>query len=344
MTQRHALVGHGDRGARARLPLGLDGLEPLEPRQLLAADPITPDNPSWTILPGEAAVDGLLNDPAWTTAFKVFRAQAFQDGASATVKFMAGQNGLYVGWDVKDAYLWADGTAASGTTVAKANRWEVENDDSMSLYFDPNNSRDELFQPTDFSFAANLGNSAEFLASASNDLRVGPMTQILPLAKYVKGNITTPSSPSDVNPGGTMPSGLAWATVINGTINSGSVKTGGAKDVGWTTEMFIPWTAIGLGGRPTNGTVIGMNFDLIFDNDGSTRDQTDYRSSSQRFDLPHFVDDNLVGVASSYHGTLAGLRGPSLLEGLPHQPGHARNAARIAILRIQRRTVADLAG
>src|SRR6185369_2425266 len=26
--------------------------------------------------------------------------------------------------------------------------------------------------------------------------------------------------------------------------------------------------------------------------------------------VPHFIDDDLIGVASSYHGTLAGLRGP----------------------------------
>lgn len=285
-------------------------LELLEARQLLAVDPITPDNPSWTILPGEATVDGVLGEAAWATAFKVQRSLAFADGSSATVKFMAGQNGLFVAWDVKDKYLWADGTALAGTAVAKAFRWEVESDDSMTLYFDPNNSRDEIFQPTDISFAANLGSQTDFVNSGSNDLRVGPMTSPLALAKYVKGNITTPSSPSDVNPGGTLPTGLAWATVINGTINSGSVTAGGDTDVGWTTEMFIPWTAIGLAGKPANGTVIGMNFDLIFDDSAGARDQTDYRSSEQRFGTPHFTDDSLVGVASSYHGTLSGLRGP----------------------------------
>lgn len=294
-------------GLRSRA--GMCSVEPLEPRQLLASDPITADNPAWSVLPGEATVDGILNDAAWAGAFTVTRAQPFQDGGSATVKFMYGQNGLYVGWDVKDKYLWSDGTATLGALVATANRWEIEADDSMTLYVDPNNSRDELFQATDVAFGANLGSQADFLAAGGSTLRVGQITKALALAKLVKGNLANPSSPSDVSPGGTLPTDLKWATVLNGTINSGTV-TSGDTDVGWTTEMFLPWSAIGLSGRPASGTVVGMNFDIIFDNSASTRDQTDYRSASNRFDVPHFIDDNILGVASSYHGTLAGLRGP----------------------------------
>ncbi len=289
---------------------GVCSVETLEPRQLLAADPITADNPAWTFLPGEATVDGVLNEAAWAGAFSVTRAQPFQDGSAANVKFMYGQNGLFVAWDVKDKYLWSDGTATLGATVATGNRWDIETDDSMTLYFDPNNSRDELLQTNDFAFGVNLGSQADFEAAGGTTLRVGTITKALALAKYVKGNLTTPSSPADVNPGGTLPTGIAWKTVLNGTINSGTVQAGGDKDVGWTTEMFIPWAAMGFGGRPTSGTVMGMNFDIIFDNSAGSRDLTDYRSATNRFEVPHFIDDNLLGVASSYHGTLAGIRGP----------------------------------
>lgn len=310
MNRPKSTAGHALRSTRVLASrAGRCELEALEARQLMAADPVTPDNPSWVILPGEATVDGVLNEAAWQSAYTVTRAQAFQDGGAAVVKFMYGQNGLFIAWDVKDKYLWSDGTAIQGALVATANRWEIESDDSMTIYFDPNNSRDELFQTSDRAFGVNLGSQTDFEAGGSTALRVGPISSPLALAKFIQGNIANPSAPGDVNPGGSFVTGTAWKTVLNGTINSGTV-TGGDIDVGWTTEMFLPWEAMGLSGRPTSGTVMGMNFDIIFDNSGSTRDQTDYRSSANRFDVPHFIDDNIVGVASSYHGTLAGLRGP----------------------------------
>ncbi len=55
---------------------------------------------------------------------------------------------------------------------------------------------------------------------------------------------------------------------------------------------------------------MGMNFDVIFDDSGGTRDLTDYRSTDQRWDVPTFIDDHVLGAHSSYTSTQAGIRGP----------------------------------
>ncbi|MCA9300133.1 MAG: fibronectin type III domain-containing protein, partial [Phycisphaerales bacterium] len=108
-----------------------------------------------------------------------------------------------------------------------------------------------------------------------------------------------------------LPSGASYATVVNGTVNSGSILDSSPDlDVGWTTEIFIPWLHL-QGSAPSHGDLIGMNFDLIFDDSGETRDLTDHRSLNDRFTSPVFVDDHLLGVHSSYSATLAGVHGPS---------------------------------
>lgn len=282
--------------------------EALEPRVLLAVDPVTTDHPVWFARPGEAVVDGNLNDQAWASAYTVRRSAAFKDNQYADVKFLFGQNGLYVGWDIRDEFIFADGIGNAGVTFA----WMVEEDDSMTVYFDPDNSRDELFADADRALAINLGSQADYLAQSGGTVRIAPSNRPLPTAKWVKGNAANPASPVFAESNGLFPTGLTYATVINGTINSGSVRDANPanRDVGWTTEMFFPWAAIGLPARPANGAVIGMNFDIIFDDDGGTRSAVNNGASKDRFVLPGIVDDNILGAHSSYHATLAGLRGP----------------------------------
>ncbi len=279
-------------GFQSRLVGIAGGLETLEPRQLLAADPVTPDNPLWVALPGTATIDGVLNEAAWSNAFTITRSQPFRDQSNATVKLMYGSTGLYVGIDVQDTNLWADGKGAG-----VAQRWEIETDDAMALYFDPNGSRDEFFQSDDRAFGVNTGNP--------EDLPVNPFGN--KLVKWVKGD-GAGGSP-DVNPGGALATGLTWRTVRHGTVNDDS-----DVDVGWTTEMFLPWDALGLPiTGPSNGKTIGMNFQLFFDNNGRDRDLTDYRVANggvDRWNNPAFIDDQIEGVHSSYSATQSGTHGP----------------------------------
>lgn len=113
------------------------------------------------------------------------------------------------------------------------------------------------------------------------------------LAKYIKGNGTV-TAPPDVTPGGALPAGVQWVTVLHGTVNNNA-----DVDQGWTTEMFIPWDGIGLSGLPANGQTIGMNFDLIFDQQGGPRDLTDNRTANggaDRFTKAPFMDGSAPGA------------------------------------------------
>lgn len=278
------------------------GLDTLEARCLLAVDPITPDNPLWVALPGQAVVDGVLNDSAWAAAYTIRRTQAFWSDSTATIKMMAGTTGLYLGIDVTDKYLHADGKTTAPATIATAYRWEIETDDSMTFYFDPNNSRDQYLQDSDRAVGIGLGSQADYNGQAGL-LRVAPITSPLALAKYIKGDGA--GRAPGVNLDGSMAAGMTWATVLHGTVNNDT-----DIDTGWTTEIFIPWTGMGLTGAPTNGQTWGMNFDVIFDQGGGDRDFVDHRILADRFTAPTFMDDQITGVHSSYAATLGGIRGP----------------------------------
>ncbi len=262
-------------------------IDTLEPRRLLAADPITPDNPLWIALPGVVTIDGVLNEADWSKAFTIERSEPYRNNSAVIMKLLYDANGLYVAFDVKDTQLWSDGR---GSGIALP--YEIETDDSMTVYFDPNDSRDEFFQSGDRAFGVNLGNPT--------DPTLGQGA--IQLKKHVMGDGA--GGAPDVN-GGILPAGLTWRTTRNGTVNDNS-----DTDVGWVTEMYLPWGAMGLAAAPTNGQTIGMNFDVIFDNDGTTRNFTDNRSGSNRFTLPTFVDDHIQGVNSSYDSSLSGIHGP----------------------------------
>src|SRR3954468_17834655 len=108
------------------------GLEALEPRLVMAADPPTPDQPLWTTPRGAAVIDGQLNDPDWAHAGIVSRSQPWRQDRAVTVRMMYSDDGLFLAADVQTANLWADGQGG-GT----GNRWEVESDDALTFYFDP---------------------------------------------------------------------------------------------------------------------------------------------------------------------------------------------------------------
>lgn len=290
-----------NRWGRRNLARLAGSIEPLEARTMMATDPVTPDNPFWAIPRGSAVIDGVLSDSDWNSALDIFRTQATRDDRAAHIRMMWDDSGIYMSADVQDENLWADGMGGGS-----GNRWEVESDDSLTFYFDPNNSRDEYFQDGDYAFGANIAAWTDPYSGA------GPVKRY----KFVTGDGAGGSPDSAdfnwydvVQAGGNpldyyLPAGASYATHYTGTINNAA-----DTDTGWSMEMFLPWTALHVA-TPTNGTTMGMNFDLILDQDGGARNLTDNRDASNRFDVPHFIDDHIQGVHSSYSATLAGVHGP----------------------------------
>lgn len=269
-------------------------IDQLEPRLMMATDPVTADNPLWTAIKTNQAItlDGVLDEAVWASAPEVRRSEAFRYDSSAVMKLLYSSTGLYIAMDVTDTTLWNDGKGSDGGV---AQRYDIEMDDSMTFYFDPNNSRDEYFQSTDRAFGVNLANPTDTYTV------VKIPGQMLKLVKYIKGQ--SEGVAVDVNPGGSIPTDLLWFSKFTGTLN---VNTD--TDTGWVSEFFFPWTSMNMT-APANGQTMGMNFDVIFDNDGGARNLTDNRDTD-KWNSPVFVDDHLVGVHSSYAATLGGLRGP----------------------------------
>jgi hypothetical protein len=271
--------------------VGAEGwLEGLESRVLMAADPVSPDHPLWVIPRGAAVVDGVLNDADWAGAGEVLRTVPTRDDNGVSVRMMYNDQGVFYGVTVQDFSLWADGTGSGA-----GNRWEVEQDDSFTVYFDADNSRDLVFGASDRAFGINLGASTDPINRGDG----GAVRRY----KLVKGDGA--GGAPDANPGGDLASGTQYVTSLQGTVNNGS-----DRDTGWVTEVFLPWAALGMSGAPVNGQTVGMNFVVIQDGAGGSRDLTDHRGLADRFTTPHFVDDEAWGVHSSYSATQAGVRGP----------------------------------
>lgn len=264
-----------------------EGFEALEHRVLFAADPITPDHPLWLAPRGAAIVDGVVTEAEWHDAFEVTRSQAWREQGSVRLRMMHSDAGLFLALQAEDDALWADGLGGGS-----GDRWEVESDDSVTFYVDPDGSRDEYFQSSDRAFGVSIGNPSDPLNGDGTVRRW----------KFVRGDGA--GGAPDVNPGGVIDDGTLYATTVSGTVNDNA-----DTDTGWATEVFLPWASLNMS-APTHGTTIGLNFDIIFDNDGGTRNYTDNRESAERFTLPAFVDDHVQGVHSSYHASQAGIRGP----------------------------------
>lgn len=268
---------------------GGGALEFLEPRQLLAADPVTNNHPLWVATWGSAVVDGIVSPGEWSNAPGIVRTQAFHD-SSVTTRIMYNQRGLFVSFDVRDQQLWSDG-GGNG----RGNRWEFNDDDAIALFIDPDNSRDLFMNSGDRFLAFNLGamtgptNGAGVVSrweSGRGD-GSGGLTFAWPFA----------------GPGGLN---LRWATRVDGTVNNNS-----DVDRGWSSEVFIPWRALGRA-APAHGDTIGMNFTVMFDQQGGTWDGMPRRQDpnvNRRFG-PMVMDDSIVGVAQSTPRTFGVLSGP----------------------------------
>lgn len=281
-----------------------DWCERLENRTLLSGtDPITNDHPLWAIPRGSAVIDGVLDEDQWAGALQLVRSLAYNENVAATVYMMWDDDGVYLAADVLDQHLWADGQGDGA-----GDRWEVETDDSITFYFDIDRSRDQYFQATDFAIAYNIASFDD----PKNDAD-GPVRRY----KFTKGD-GAGGAPDvgwfgdwgEINANGLDPEdfyiadGTAYATTYAGTVNDDS-----DTDTGWTTELFLPWSALGLE-TPGHADTIGMNFDLILDDTGGTRDFSSHRYTEDRWEGYPIRDDHLIGVHSTFNETTPGIAGP----------------------------------
>lgn len=280
-------------GAVARVaglaPVG-SGMEELERRVLMAADPITTDHPLWlmTRAHGAIVVDGVLDEASWRQAQTIVRSQPYRENSTATIRMLYNAEGVYLSAEVRDQWLWADGRGGG-----EGNWWEIEQDDSVSFYFDMDNSRDVNFADADRMIGVTLG------PQGGSQNGAGAVTRY----KWVKGDGA--GNAVAVNWGAMLDDGIVYASSHQGTLNDNS-----DLDTGWSVEIFVPWASLGRTAAPAHGTTIAMNFDVIFDETGGMRDLSVNHNGTNRWTLPGVTDDHIQGVQSAYAATQAGLKGP----------------------------------
>ncbi len=285
------------RRSSSRAPLGgLGGrtpnhlLEQLEQRQYFIADPVTTTHPMWFATYGSATVDGQINAAEWANTTPIVRAQANRPNSAATIRMMYNENGLFLSADVRDEFLWSDGSGGGTGT-----RFDWYEDDALALFIDPSNTRRRYLPTMGRMIGFNLGNPRGKIDGAGRVTRFN----------YVMGNGDL--NGLHVNPFGALSPGMRWQTRLFGTLNNNA-----DIDRGWTTEVFLPWASIGMAGMPSNGSGITMNFTVKFDDDGGTRNQTTYEHDSNpalRFG-PRTLDDQVDGVPSSFNASQPGMEGP----------------------------------
>ncbi len=265
-------------------------LEHLEQRCLFVADPVSTNHPTWFANYGTVVVDGHIDPTEWAGAIPVTRAQANRPDSAVTMWFKYTELGLYIAADVRDQYLWADG---SGGGSGSRSAWF--DDDSLALFFDASVTRKRLLTPAGRALAFNLGSPT------------GPTSGsgVVSRFNYIAGNYDL--SGVQVNPGGALTPGMTWRTILNGTPNNNS-----DLDVGWTTEVFLPWTTIGMGSMPVNGQDITFNFQVLFDDNNGVHNIAP-RDTSANTNLrfgPRVADDQINGVDSSFNLLTPGMEGP----------------------------------
>ncbi len=264
--------------------------EQLEARSLFAVDAVTTNHPLWVAIDGAATIDGVINQSEWANAATIVRTQPHLDQSNITLRIMYSDTGLLIAADVRDTRLWADGSGG-GT----GNRWEFWKDDGLALFFDPRNTRAKALPSSGRMLAYNIGS---FNGPTSGTGRVSRYD-------FLRGDGA--GSGALVTPDGLLTPGLQWATRVKGTVNRNN-----NKDVGWTSEVIIPWEALGMSGRPINGQTIGMNFDAYFDNNGNDRTSDYFGTSTDPATRTgdRIVDDHINAVYSSLNYSDSGWRGP----------------------------------
>lgn len=251
---------------------------------------MTTTHPVWFANYGTARVDGAIRPLEWANSVSIVRAQPNRANSAATIRMMYNENGLFIAADVRDEFLWADGSG-SGTGT----RYDWFDDDALAFYFDPSNTRKRFLPAQGRALSLNLGNPAGPVSG------VGRVTRF----NYIMGN--SDLNGLHVNPYGALSTGMKWRTRLQGTLNNNA-----DIDTGYTTEIFLPWASLGMAGMPVDGTAITMNFSVYFDDTGGTRDtraRDHDEDPNSRFG-PRTLDDKIDGVASSFNVSMPGMEGP----------------------------------
>jgi hypothetical protein len=279
-------------GSPSRCVASSASCETLEQRAMFVADPITSNHPLWTAMDlGRVRVDGVISEREWAGAQTIVRTQAYDANSRVTLRMKHTAKGLVIAADVLDDRLWADGDGGGA-----GNRWEFWNDDAIALFFDPKNSRKNALPITGRMFAINIGG---MLSPASGAGAVGRW-------EFLKGDGKGTGTP--VNLDATLMPGTKWKVKLKGTLNNNA-----DVDTGWSVEILLPWSAFGYASRPANGSYMGMNFEVMFDDDGGLRTPVysgqDPNPVVRQGELQ--TDDYLNGVFGSQNMTNTGWKGPS---------------------------------
>lgn len=262
----------------------------------MVADPVSVAHPTWFANYGAVVVDGTIDPSEWAGSAPVTRAQANRTDSAATVRMKYTELGLYLGIEVADQYLWADGGGAGSGT-----RYDWFDDDSMALFFDASVTRKRLLTPA--------GRALGFNIAAVNGPETG--SGAVTRYNYIRGNNPTGREGDyngvQMNPYGALSAGMTWKTTLRGTLNNNA-----DLDQGWTTEVFLPWESIGMARMPVNGQAITMTFSVLLDDTGGTHDHSAHEwdtNAVTRFG-PRTLDDQINGTESSFNIAMPGMEGP----------------------------------
>ncbi len=217
-------------------------------------------------------VDGTITAGEWPEEHMVRLSRIYHEEYGVRLYFAWDQNYLYLGAFVEDADLWADGDGAGAGEY-----WGTHNDDTITWYFDIDNSRDNHIQTTDRFLALNIGNIT--------DPKNGPgIVSRRGFGNGVgDGNTVGLGGPND------LVEGLVYKVQHYGTVN-----TPGDVDTGYSMEVAIPWSALNF--PPSDGDTMGINAAVFFDDDGGQHDWTDY-SSVQMYTEASFLSNGQAAPA-----------------------------------------------
>ena len=166
-------------------------------------------------------IDGLLDDDAWGNAARLstFVQTAPVEGAAATEP-----TDVYVAYDGENLYVGIRARYAD-TGLMRANRADrdqIAEDDTVSLFFDPFRDRQRAYQFTvnGFGVQGDAILNSTGLRNRSQRRAIG----------------TQGRGPSETPPNGIPEGDISWDALF--------VSAGAPSDDGWTAEMAIPFKSL----------------------------------------------------------------------------------------------------
>ncbi len=240
-------------------------------------------------LEASPAINGIISPGEWPENYQVQLSRAYHDQRAIRLYFAHDNNFLYLGADVQDQQLWADGNGQGSGEI-----FENAQDDSIEWYFDLNQSGEDFLQNDDRFLALNIGNFTDPVSGSGIVSR-----------RSFNGGDGNGGAFGVLDP--FTLDGINYKIQHRGTVNDSS-----DIDDGYSIEVAIPLSLLsGIDTR--DGSSIAINTILISDDTGGTRDFTDNRDvlpQTQRFVLPILVDEYVELKHSELNGSQSGLNGP----------------------------------